>query len=87
MSRVKELWKFGQEAMAKRSTVDASFRMMIENVETTPESNLDPQNKNYGDLIVMVTNVIPFPASLRSRTSPRGFVRVWDGTGPSSTDP
>ena len=87
MSRVIELWEYGQELMTKRSTVkNAFYRMMIEKIETAPETN-DAQNKDFGDMIVMVANVIPFPTTLQSSSSPRGFLRVWDGTGPSTSDP
>ncbi len=86
MSRVKELWEYGQSLFSKQSAVNRAFRIMIENVEIVPESNNDPR-KDYGDMIAMVANVIPFPISLQSPTSPRGFIRAWDGTGPSSTDP
>lgn len=88
MSRVVELWEYGQNLMTKRSTVkNASYRMMIENIETAPETTNNAPNKDFGDMIVMVANVIPFPTALQSSSSPRGFLRAWDGTGPSSSDP
>lgn len=40
-----------------------------------------------GDTTVMVTSILPFPAMELNGCTPRGFLRVWDGTGIPISDP
>jgi hypothetical protein len=85
MSVVKELWIHGQELLSSHPNANPKFRIGIEDVISN--SNTNAEEENYGDLTVMVTNIIPFPRSRESTSSPKGFLRVWDGTGPPQCDP
>lgn len=83
-SRVGELWRYGQRLLLNRPTINPKFRTRIENI--CPYTDNESEEK-YGDIIVMIARFIPYPSSRLTSNSPRGFLRVWDGTGPPATDP
>ena len=83
--RVKELWSYGKLLLSKRPSIREDFRFTIQGVQ--PYTNGDNTDTRYGDMIIMIARVIPFPISLNTPQSPKGFIRAWDGTGNSTTDP
>ena len=83
-TRVNELWKYGQKLLLNHPTINPKFRTRIENICPYTDNTSD---EKYGDVIVMIARFIPFPSSLLTSNSPKGFLRVWDGTGPPVTDP
>jgi hypothetical protein len=48
-----------------------------------PSSSSD---STQGDLTVMISAIIPLPEENKSGVTPRGFLRVWDGSGLSISD-
>lgn len=64
---------------------------MLSNKATTlgelTSSDGDSFAANDKDMTVMITGMFPLPDIMRRNTSPCGFLRVWDGTGSSNTDP
>jgi hypothetical protein len=86
LTRLRELWFYGQDLLSKYPTVNPKYRINIESIAPY-NSNEKSDSKKYGDLTVMVARIIPFPISIRTNNSPKGFLRVWDGTGNPVTDP
>ncbi len=85
MSRVSELWEYGQQLLSNHPMVDPKFRFTIENISSSNHLDCTSETK-YGDLTLMVANIIPFPASQQTELTPKGFLRGWDGTGPPDSD-
>jgi hypothetical protein len=82
-TQAKELWNWGQGRLGSHSTINAEHRFTLASIV----ANQDNGRLKDQDLTVMVTAKFPFPLNARSAVMPRGFLRVWDGTGASTTDP
>ena len=80
------LYAWGQRRLSSHPTVSgrcaATLSCLNENA-TAGEAAL----ASGGDLTVVVTGIVETPEGARTRDSPRGYLRVWDGTGPSRSDP
>ena len=73
------LWKLGQSILFETSTFNEEHRRTIANIEGS--------KGNSFDLTALVTMVVPIaPDHLRGNL-PKGYMRLWDGTGPSQSDP
>ncbi|KAL7543791.1 hypothetical protein ACHAXR_013242 [Thalassiosira sp. AJA248-18] len=86
---VDNLWRWGQHRLSVHPTMSPNCHLSIDNVGDYHNNN---GNNNLevsisGDLTAAVTAIIPMPEHLRRRDTPRGYIRLWDGTGPSRTDP
>jgi len=85
MWRVNELWMKGQEMFSNYPTVDARFRFTIADMNTQRTNEIGQNKKRndtkYGDLTLMIVDIIPYPVDKCSPLSPKGYLRVWDGTG------
>jgi hypothetical protein len=44
------------------------------------------ENRLGGDLTAIICSVIPYPEDKQTLTSPKGLLRVWDGTGGPRSD-
>jgi len=63
------------------------LRDMRRQDDQTLEAMGDATRGARGDLTAMVTAILPVPPEQRSGITPRGFLRIWDGTGPPQSDP
>jgi hypothetical protein len=82
--RSKNLWHWARGWFAENATIDPerSFTLSeIPNIRDEDEAYLRDR-----DTTVMVTGIYTYPA-LPDGASPKGFLRVWDGTGFSPSDP
>lgn len=82
---VNNLWLWGQQRLATYPTMTPSCYLSIGGVGDI--NNSFAETSVSGDLTAAVTAIIPMPENLRHRDTPRGFIRLWDGTGPSRSDP
>lgn len=82
---VNNLWLWGQQRLATYPTMTPSCYLSIGGVGDI--NNSIAETSVSGDLTAAVTAIIPMPENLRHRDTPRGFIRLWDGTGPSRSDP
>ena len=95
--RFLELWSWGQRQLSLKpfnyagittaaATITSSqqITVSISSLDITPNSS--ELNVINGDLIAMVTAILPIPPGASSN-SPKGCLRLWDGTGPSLSDP
>ncbi|KAL7432027.1 hypothetical protein ACHAXM_002879 [Skeletonema potamos] len=78
------LWRWGQLRLSTHPTMSPNCYIAI--------SQVSDQVDNFevsvsGDITAIVTSILPIPEHLRRRDTPRGFLRLWDGTGPSRSDP
>mmetsp|Transcript_8020 Transcript_8020/g.11908 ORF Transcript_8020/g.11908 Transcript_8020/m.11908 type:complete len:691 (-) Transcript_8020:386-2458(-) len=76
------LWKFGQYFIINNSTILEEHKSTIASFDHGAEGS----EVNF-DMTALVTMVIPIPATERGPMAPRGYLRIWDGTGPPITDP
>jgi hypothetical protein len=81
---VNSLWRWGQRRLSLHPTMSPNCKISIagldravENVEVTVS----------GDLTAVVTAILPLPDHLRRRDTARGYIRLWDGSGPPRCDP
>jgi hypothetical protein len=87
--RFMDLWKWGQARLANFSTIKQSDQRTLEQIGLEDDRGMEVDNgasNTMGDFTVMVSDIIPMPESQKSLISPVGFLRVWDGTGPSKSD-
>lgn len=73
----RNLWDWGQERIATKATMKRKQRFKLSEVASMIET---------GDCTVMICGLYETPL-LSSQQLPRGFLRVWDGTGAPSSDP
>ena len=83
------LWTWGQHRLAAHPTMSPLCHLSIGEFG---EHNNNGNNHSFevpisGDLTAAVTAIIPMPEHSRGRDTPRGYIRLWDGTGPSLSDP
>lgn len=82
------LWKWGQSRLARQPTIKASELRTLEKVrqQDDNETNFTDTEEIVGDYTLMISDMMPMPLGQRTYTTPAGFLRVWDGTGFSSSD-
>jgi hypothetical protein len=78
------LWRWGQRRLSLHPTMSPSIKISIAGLDH-PAENVEVAVA--GDLTAVVTSIIPFPDHLRRRDTARGYIRLWDGTGPPRSDP
>jgi hypothetical protein len=79
-----DLWQWGQKRLSSHPTISPNCKLSISGLDQ-PAEDVEVPNTNV-DLTAVITAIIPFPGSPRHDT-PRGWVRLWDGTGPPRSDP
>lgn len=78
-SRSNQLWRFAQKRMAMCPNVHPRYMFTNADIEERGKNYVD--DNECGDLTAIICDVIPFPAESMSPTSPKGLLRIWDGTG------
>ena len=80
------LWKWGQHRISAFPTMKASISFKLSDFQRQDSEKIElfGEENARGDSTVMVTGIIPAGGNLNV---PRGFLRVWDGTGPPMSDP
>jgi len=84
--RFHALWKWGQTRLAQFPTIKEVTQRTLRQVSHQDEATLESENEIVGDFTAMVTAILPFPNLMVSGCTPRGFLRLWDGTGPPICD-
>lgn len=75
------LWRWGQQRLSQHPTISRTCRVSIGLVGEFEQTISDR------DLTAIVTEITPVPLHLRRKDLNRGYIRIWDGTGPSYADP
>ena len=94
-ARMKDLWRWGQKRIASVPTINSAQQFTISSMggqdsgfqQQVQGLQMPSHQTVCGDLIAMVTAMIPVPAEQISDRTPRAFLRLWDGTGSPSSDP
>jgi hypothetical protein len=83
------LWLWGQDRLLSHPGMKLSQSFKLCDMQRQEHGQIESYGDEHtrGDLTVMVASVIPVPEDLTSGVSPRGFLRVWDGTGFPASDP
>jgi hypothetical protein len=83
------LWQWGQGRLLSHPGMKLSQSFKLCDMQRQEHGQIESYGDEHtrGDLTVMVASVIPVPEDLTSGVSPRGFLRVWDGTGFPASDP
>jgi Telomeric single stranded DNA binding POT1/CDC13 len=79
-----DLWEWGQKRLRTYSTMKSVYSFKISDL--MPQDDRGSEQRHQGDLTVMVAAVFEVPLEIQSCVRPRGFLRVWDGTGPPQSD-
>ena len=91
--RMRELWRWGRQRFSEHPILHGKERISIADVG--PVDDLEramagvpiERTVTNGDLIAMVTAIIPQPPEQVSDRTPWAFLRLWDGTGRPESDP
>ncbi|KAL3758343.1 hypothetical protein ACHAWU_005013 [Discostella pseudostelligera] len=83
LSRAQNLWSWGQQRLSEHPTMSPNCHLSIAGLGCGSDN---AEVCEPGDLTAAVTAIIAMPEHLRRRDTPRGFIRLWDGTGPSRSD-
>jgi len=78
------LWRWGQRRLSTHPTMSPNCYIAISQVSDHVDNF---EVSVSGDVTAVVTSILPTPEHLRRSDTPRGFLRLWDGTGPSRSDP
>jgi hypothetical protein len=81
VDRFVHLWKWGQKRMLSHPSMKASARFRIEDVGRIGING----ETGMQDCTVMVVSMFASPEG-NDAPLPRGFLRIWDGTGASQSD-
>lgn len=84
---VNDLWKFSQRRMSNYPNVQPKYQITLAQVEEMCSDYKEGDANNCGDLTAMICNIIPYPREEQNLSSPKGILRIWDGTGPACCDP
>ena len=82
-----QLWQWGALRLFKEPTMRDENKVYLSGLKRQEdEDQLDTRPTGI-DMTVMICAIITVPPEQRTNVSPRGFLRVWDGTGPPICDP
>ena len=81
-----KLHEWGLRRLSSHPTVSGRCAATLSSLNENATSG-ESAVASGGDLTVVVTGIVETPEEMRRRDSPRGYLRVWDGTGPSRSDP
>lgn len=82
--RSQTLWHWARGWFSENATIDPERSFTLSEIPNIRDE--DEVHFKDRDITVMVTGVYTYPA-LPNGVSPKGFLRVWDGTGFSPSDP
>ncbi|KAL3926293.1 MAG: hypothetical protein SGBAC_013533, partial [Bacillariaceae sp.] len=78
------LWHWTQHFLQQHSMIKPEHSFTLQQmVGVLPESN----NNSDKDMVVMVSGLFSFPPEQQDGHTPYGILRIWDGTGQSTSDP
>lgn len=86
--RFAELWKWASGRILSLPTMHAIHRFTLADMrcQESGSSAGGVESTDRGDLTAMVAAIIPVPTEMRTAASPMGYIRLWDGTGVSTSD-
>jgi hypothetical protein len=95
--RCRQLWYWGQRHLAlypllvSNNNSNPTLQQQSLSIQSLPIVDYAAENKKIqGDLVAMVTAILPAhkdkATPISQVISPSGFLRLWDGTGPSLSD-
>lgn len=77
----KTMWHWAQHFLQQHSMIQSEHSFTLQQMAGLPEFN------NWDkDMVVMVTGLHSFPPEQQNGRTPYGLLRIWDGTGHSSSD-
>lgn len=87
-NKINSLWRFCRKRMSSCPNVDSRYKV------TNADLGINRQDQHCGesekmlagDLTALICAVIPFPEARQTLSTPKGLVRVWDGTGIHHSD-
>jgi len=91
MERGINVWKWAQRRIRLHATMKAEHSFKLSDVSPQDSTQMEllgqQQQDSRGDLTCMVSAILPVEhTEATDAVSPRGFLRVWDGTGPPTSD-
>lgn len=87
--RMQTLWTWGQKRILSHPTMKPENSFKLGDVMHQESAMMASTQSEIagGDITVMVSAILPIPEHELTAVSPRGFLRVWDGTGTPDSDP
>jgi hypothetical protein len=87
--RFSELWKWASGRILSHPTMPAAHRFTLADMKCQggDSSPTEGESIDRRDLTAMVAAIIPIPIERRTGATPMGYLRLWDGTGVSTSDP
>ena len=76
-----KLWTFARNRMSESPNIRMEYKTTISDLMSITDGEVV-----YKDLTVMVCSVTEYSTVNQDMYSPRGVIRIWDGTGPPRTD-
>ena len=91
MERGMNVWKWAQRRIRLHATMKAEHSFKLSDVSPQDSTQMEwfgqQRQDSRGDLTCMVTAILPVQhTEATDGISPRGFLRLWDGTGPPTSD-
>jgi hypothetical protein len=87
----KELWHWGQSQLASKPLLHTVERFQIGDMCPSERDDLTTKDAfppfKQGDVIAMVVAIQPDRHRLSNSSTPVGYLRLWDGTGSTASDP
>jgi Telomeric single stranded DNA binding POT1/CDC13 len=83
-----DMWHWTQRRFMLHATMKISHRFRLSDMRMPDSTQVElyGDESTRGDLTVMVASILPIPSEQLSGVTPRGFLRVWDGTGVPKSD-
>mmetsp|Transcript_39941 Transcript_39941/g.96365 ORF Transcript_39941/g.96365 Transcript_39941/m.96365 type:complete len:1004 (-) Transcript_39941:2686-5697(-) len=76
------LWHWTQHFLQQHSVIQNEKSFTLQQMVGLPEGNNSDK-----DMVVMVSGLFSFPPEQQDGRTPYGILRIWDGTGQSTSDP
>ena len=83
-----DMWHWAQRRFLLHATMKIAHRFRLSDMRMPDSIEIErySDESTRGDLTVLVASILPIPTEQLSGTTPRGFLRVWDGTGVPKSD-
>jgi Telomeric single stranded DNA binding POT1/CDC13 len=81
-----EMWLQTQERFMTGRIMNKEHCFRLSDLRMPNAAPISSSDSTQGDLTVMISAIIPLPEENKSGVTPWGFLRVWDGSGPSISD-
>ncbi|CAJ1928291.1 unnamed protein product [Cylindrotheca closterium] len=76
------LWHWTQHFLQQHSIIQPEHSFTLQQMVGLPEGSSKDK-----DMVVMVSGLFAFPPEQQDGRTPYGILRIWDGTGQSTSDP